>query len=161
MDFYQTGNSYTNSLAISKSTETVLFRLGFSYLDSKGIVENSGLKRYNISVNIDQNITDKFSVQAYINYINQENSGISYLSDAPMNVNNVRFLAPNIDQATLAPGYDLTTGEEMVVGGIYSQNPWFVVNKLQNDLGRKRLITSVSLKYQFYKLAICTGKGWV
>lgn len=149
MDFYQTGNSFTNSLAISKSTETGAFRLGMSYLDNTGIVENSGLKRYNVSLNLDQNITDKFSLQVYVNYINQQNSGISYLSDAPMNVNNVRFLAPNIDQATLAPGYDLTTGEEMVVGGIYSQNPWFVVNKLQNDLGRKRLISSISLKYQF------------
>jgi len=145
--FYQTGNSFTNTIALTKSTESGSFRIGLTYLNNTGIVPNSGLKRYSVSLNADQNITDKLLVQAYINYINQDNENISYLSDAPMNVNNVRFLATNIDEATLAPGYDLTTGLEAVVGGIYSQNPWFVVNKMQNNAGRKRLISSVSLKY--------------
>ncbi|MBG9374899.1 SusC/RagA family TonB-linked outer membrane protein [Panacibacter sp. DH6] len=148
-NFYQTGNSLTNSIALSKSSETGSFRIGLTYLNNTGIVRNSGLKRYSISLNADQNITEKLSVQAYINFINQESENIAALSDAPMNVNNVRFLAPNIDQATLAPGYDLTTGLETVVGGIYSQNPWFVVNKSQNNIGRKRMISSVALKYNF------------
>lgn len=156
-NFYQTGNSFTNTLSISKSTESGAFRLGMSYLDNSGIVRNTGLNRYNISLNLDQNITDKLSVQAFVNYINQENQNISYLSDAPMNVNNVRFLAPNIDQATLAPGYD-AAGLEMVVGGIYSQNPWFVVNKLDNDTERKRLITALTLKYNFTSWLYAMGR---
>lgn len=145
--FYQTGNSITHSVALSKSTETGAFRLGATYLDNSGIVRNSGLKRYSFNLNIDQNITDRLSLQAFANYVDQSSRNVSYLSDAPMNVNNLRFLATNIDQATLAPGYDLTTGLEAVVGGIYSQNPWFVVNKLKNDIGRKRITTSLSLKY--------------
>nr|HPZ89722.1 TonB-dependent receptor plug domain-containing protein [Flavihumibacter sp.] len=147
--FYQTGNSLTNTISLSKSSETGTFRIGLSYLNNTGIVRNSGLKRYSVSLNADQNITDKLSVFTFINFINQDVSGIAYLSDAPMNVNNVRFLAPNINQASLAPGYDPATGEEMVVGGIYSQNPWFVVNKLQNTTGRNRLVSTVGLKYKF------------
>jgi TonB-linked SusC/RagA family outer membrane protein len=145
--FYQTGNSLTHTLSVTKSDEKGSYRLGLTYLDNSGIVQNSGLKRYSFSFNADQNITDKFSIQAYANYIDQSNLNISYLSDFPMNVNNVRFLATNIDQASLAPGYDPVTGLEAVVGGIFSQNPWFVVNKLQNNLYRKRLISSISLKY--------------
>lgn len=149
--FFQTGGSVTNTISLTKSTETGAYRLGITHLDNNGIVRNSGLGRYSFSLNADQNITDKLSAQVFVNYIDQKNKNIGYLSDAPMNVNNVRFLAPNIDQATLAPGYDLVTGNEMVVGGIYSQNPWFVVNRLQNDYLRKRIITSLSLKYQFTK----------
>ncbi len=146
--FYQTGNSLTNTVAISRSGEAGAFRLGLSYLNNNGIVRNSGLKRYNISLNADQNITDKFSVQAYANFINQEVEGISYLSDAPMNVNNVRFLATNINQATLAPGYNPVDGTEAIVGNIYATNPWFVVNKLQNNTNRQRLVSSLGAKYK-------------
>jgi TonB-linked SusC/RagA family outer membrane protein len=149
--FYKTGNTFTNSVSLSKSSETGSFRLGFTRLDNNGIVKNSGLKRYSFTVNADQNITEKFSVQAFANYIDQTNENVTYLSDAPMNVNNLRFLATNIDQATLAPGYDPVTGLEAVVGGIFSQNPYFIVNKLQNNLYRKRFISSLSLKYNFTK----------
>lgn len=156
--FYQTGNSFTHSVALSKSTETGAFRLGATYLDNTGIVRNSGLKRYSFNLNIDQNITDKLSIQVFANYIDQSSKNVSYLSDAPMNVNNLRFLATNINQATLAPGFDPVTGEEMVVGGIYSQNPWFVVNKLKNDIGRKRITTSLSLKYQLTSWLYAQGR---
>ena len=75
-----------------------------------------------------------------------------------MNVNNLRFLAPNIDQATLAPGFDPVTGQEMVVGGIYSQNPWFVVNKLKNEIGRKRIVAALSLKYNITSWLYAQGR---
>jgi TonB-linked SusC/RagA family outer membrane protein len=149
--FYETGKTFTNSVSLSKSSETGSFRLGVTRLDNNGIVHNSGLKRYSFTINADQNITDKLTAQVFANYIDQTNENVTYLSDAPMNVNNLKFLATNIDQATLAPGYDLTTGLESVVGGIFSQNPYFVVNKLQNNLYRRRLISSVGLKYNFTK----------
>jgi TonB-linked SusC/RagA family outer membrane protein len=149
--FYQTGSTWTNSLSLTKSSETGSIRLGLTHLNNDGIVRNSGLKRYSFSLNADQNITDKLVATVFANYIVQDNENMTALSDAPMNVNNLRFLATNIDQATLAPGYDLTTGQEAVVGGIFSQNPWFVVNKFQNNLDRKRFISSVSLKYNFTK----------
>lgn len=150
-NFYETGKTWTNSVSLTKSTESGSFRLGLTRLDNNGIVKNSGLKRYSFTLNADQNITDKLSTQVFANYIDQQNLNVTYLSDFPMNVNNVRFLATNIDQATLAPGYDPVTGQEAIVGGIFSQNPWFVVNKLKNDLSRKRLISSLSLKYNFTK----------
>lgn len=150
-NFYQTGKTFTNSVSLTKSTETGSFRLGLTHMDNDGIVRNSGLKRYSFSLNADQNITDKLSTQVFANYIDQSNINVTYLSDFPMNVNNVRFLATNIDQATLAPGYDPLTGEEALVGGIFSQNPWFVVNRLKNDLYRRRLISSLALKYNFTK----------
>jgi len=149
--FYQTGNSFTHSVGITSSTESGSYRVGLTYLDNQGIVRKTGLDRYSFSLNADQNITDRFSVKAYINYIDQRNKNIGSLSDAPMNVNNIRFLAANLDEAWLAPGYDMTTGLETVVGGIYSQNPWFVVNKQQNDYSRQRFIGALTAKYDFTK----------
>lgn len=156
--FHQTGNSFTHTLALTRSTESGSFRLGGTYLDNTSIVRNSGLKRYSFNLNMDQNITDRLSLQLFANYIDQTSKNVSYLSDAPMNVNNLRFLATNIDQATLAPGFDPVTGQEMVVGGIYSQNPWFVVNKLKNDIGRKRIVTSLSLKYNLTSWLYAQGR---
>jgi hypothetical protein len=72
------------------------------------------------------------------------------LSDGPMNANNGQFLATNIDERILAPGYNTTTGREIIFSDDeYVTNPYFVVNQFVNDVTRKRLISMLSTKYQF------------
>jgi hypothetical protein len=74
------------------------------------------------------------------------------LSDGPLNANNGLFLATNIDQKTLFPGYDPITGDEIQFSDDeYVSNPWFVVNQLENNVGRKRFTTATTLKYNFEK----------
>jgi hypothetical protein len=80
---------------------------------------------------------------------------VPYLSDGPLNANNGLFLAGNIDQAILAPGYDPATGNEIQFSDDeYVSNPWFVVNQLVNDVGRKRFTSSSSVKYNFEKWTV-------
>lgn len=147
-NFYQTGPSLTNTVAIAKGGNNGSFRLSFSNLDNKSIVRNSGLKRNTINLNVDQNITDRLSLKFVANYVDEQSKNRAQLSDGPMNANNGQFLATNIDQNILNPGYDPATGNEIQFSDDeYVTNPWFVVNQYVNNLGRKRLISSGSLKY--------------
>jgi TonB-linked SusC/RagA family outer membrane protein len=147
-NFYRAGPSFTNTVALSKGGENGSFRLSVSHLDNKSIIRNSGLKRNTINLNIDQNITDKLSVKFVANYIDEQSKNRPQLSDGPLNANNGLFLATNIDQNILAPGYDPVTGNEIQFSDDeYVSNPWFVVNQYVNNIGRKRLITSGSVKY--------------
>lgn len=148
--FYRTGPSITNTVAIAKGTNNGSFRLSFSNLDNESIVRNSGLNRNTINLNIDQNITTRLSLKFMANYVDEKSRNRAQLSDGPMNPNNGLFLATNIDQSILAPGYDPATGNEIQFSDDeYVTNPWFVVNQYVNNLGRKRLISSGALKYNF------------
>ena len=83
------------------------------------------------------------------NYIVQGTTNPPNLSDGPGNPNNGLFLAPNIKLSTLAPGYDANGREIVFSDDNFVTNPWFAVNKWVNQLDRKRLIASVSAKYNF------------
>ncbi|GAA5220096.1 SusC/RagA family TonB-linked outer membrane protein [Membranihabitans marinus] len=148
--FYRTGTSITNSLAISKGGEDGAFRLSFSNLDNASIVDNSGLDRISINLNVDQNIGEKFSVSVLANYIDQDYNNRPKLSDGPLNPNNGIFLAPNIDQTILDPGFNPDNGYEIRWSDDeYVTNPYFVTNQFKSEIGRKRLLSAVSAKYDF------------
>jgi TonB-linked SusC/RagA family outer membrane protein len=147
-NFYRTGSSFTNTVSVSKGGENGSFRISASNLDNNSIVRNSGLDRKTFNLNVEQKITSKLSINAVVNYVDEESKNRAQLSDGPMNANNGQFLATNIDERILAPGYNTTTGFETRFGDDeYVTNPWFVVNQYVNNIGRKRLISSLSTRY--------------
>jgi TonB-linked SusC/RagA family outer membrane protein len=147
--FYRTGYTNTNTVAFNSGGETGGFRLSLSNLDNKGIIRNSGLSRKTINLTANQNITDKLSINVVANYISETSNLKPNLSDGPMNANNIQYLAANENQAALNPGYD-SNGNELRWGNDpYVTNPYFVVNKFVNNIGRERLISSMVAKYNF------------
>ena len=149
-NFYRNGPSLTNTISLAKGGESGSFRLSVSNLGTDGVMRNNSLKRNTINLNAQQDITSKFSVSVFATYLEQNSKGIPFMSDGPLNANNGYFLANNIDQSVLNPGYDLVTGNEVQFSDDeYVSNPWFVVNQFVNDLGRKRLTAATTFKYQF------------
>lgn len=149
-NFYRVGSTFTNTVSVTKGGDNGSFRLSASNLDNKSILPNSGLGRKTFSLTIDQNITPKLSVSVLANYIDEKVKNKPILSDGPMNANNGQFLATNIDQRTLAPGFDPVTGREIIFGNDeYVTNPYFVTSQFVNNVDRKRLISMLSTRYQF------------
>ena len=158
-NFYRTGPSFTNTVSVTKGTDAGSFRLSLSNLDNQSIVRNSGITRKTVNLNIDQKITSKLSVSLMANYIDQKDKNRTYLSDGPLNANNGQFLASNIDERILAPGYDPVTGFEIEpFDDIYVTNPYFVVNQLVNNQDRKRLISAVTSRYNFTDWLYAQGR---
>ncbi len=158
-NFYRTGPSLTNSVALSKGGADGSFRLSMSNLNGDAIIRNSGLRRSTVNLNVTQNITSKLTADVVVNYIDQLAKNVPYLSDGPLNANNGLFLANNIDEKILAPGYDPATGfETQFSDDEYVSNPYFVVNQLRNDVGRKRFITSGKLKYNITSWLYAQGR---
>ncbi len=149
-NFYRTGTNFTNTVSVSKGGDNGSFRLSLSNLGNQSIIDNSGLTRKTINLSVDQNITSKLSISAMANYIDEKIKNKPILSDGPMNANNGMFLATNIDERILAPGFDPNTGREIVFSDDeYVTNPYFVTNQFINNVNRKRLISMLSTKYQF------------
>ncbi len=147
-NFYRAGPSLTNTISVSGGTDRGTYRISMSNLDNKSIIPNSGISRKTINLSLDQKVTDKLTVTIAANYLDQKDNNRPNLSDGPLNANNGQFLATNIDQKILAPGFVSGSGAEVVFSDdIYVTNPYFVINQFVNDIDRKRFITSMSVKY--------------
>ena len=157
--FYRTGTSLTNTLSFSGGNDRGSFRLSASNLDNKSIIRNSGIDRMTFNFNGEQKITDKLTANVIVNFVDEQSTARPQLSDGPMNANNFQFLATNVDNKIFAPGYDPTTGfETQFSDDEYVSNSWFVVNQYVNNLGRKRWISSGSLKYSFTDWLYAQGR---
>ena len=128
--FYQTGETYTNTIAISHSDERGSTRFSVTNLDNLDIVPNSTLKRNSFGLNSSRRYGDKFSVDVNMKYILEDQEGNPRLSDSPGNGNfAVNLFAPTVDvndmlgEGGLGRNADLT--EFRISDNTYSQNPWF------------------------------------
>jgi TonB-linked SusC/RagA family outer membrane protein len=158
-NFYRTAPAFTNTVSVGGGTEKSSFRLSASSLNAQSIVPNSGLTRKTFNLNADQKIGEKLDIKVLVNYVDEQNQNKPQLSDGPNNANNGLFLAPNIDERIIAPGYDPLTGNEIQFSDdTYVTNPYFVTKKYINNINRKRLISAVTARYEFSKWLYAQGR---
>jgi TonB-linked SusC/RagA family outer membrane protein len=159
-NFYRTGSSFTNTVSVSGGGDRGVFRLSMSSLDNKSIVRNSGLDRKTVNLTLDQKVNDRLTIKVLANYIDEQQKNKPQLSDGPMNANNGIFLANNINEDILKPGFDPNAkGREVVFSDdIFVSNPWFVVNQYVNNVNRKRLISAVTARYELTSWLYAQGR---
>ncbi|WP_353186387.1 SusC/RagA family TonB-linked outer membrane protein [Parapedobacter lycopersici] len=159
-NFYNTGSTFSNTLALVGGNESVNFRFSAANVDNEGIVPNNSLnmKTFNLSVNA--NLADKISFEGRAQYGIQENKNRPRPGDFDRNVNTgVQVVANSIDVRTLAPGFDPATGNEFVWSDyIYVTNPYFVINKVRNGDTRKRFMGSFVARYHFTDYLYASGR---
>jgi TonB-linked SusC/RagA family outer membrane protein len=158
IDFYRVAPSYTNTASFTGGNETGNFRLSASNLRANSMVPNSYLDRKTFNFNGSQQVTPKLNVNIVANYVIEDSKNRSGLSDGPGNPNNVQFLAPNQDQATLAPGVDPSGKELTFTDDSYVTNPYFAANNFISNVNRTRLITALSAKYDLTKWLYLQGR---
>ncbi|PSL25367.1 SusC/RagA family TonB-linked outer membrane protein [Chitinophaga ginsengisoli] len=150
--FYRTGPTFTNTLSVSGGGDKGVFRVSASSMDNHSILRNSGLKRKTFNLNLEQNLTTKLKVSALVNYIDDRSQNRPQLSDGPLNANNGLFLATNIDEDLMKPGYNPdNNGREVVwTDDNFVTNPWFVVNQFINNIDRRRWISALTVRYDLF-----------
>ncbi|SDG61123.1 SusC/RagA family TonB-linked outer membrane protein [Chitinophaga filiformis] len=150
--FYRTGPTFTNTLSVSGGGDRGVFRVSASSMDNHSILRNSGLKRKTFNLNLEQNLTTKLKVSALVNYIDDRSQNRPQLSDGPLNANNGIFLATNINEDIMKPGYNPdNNGREVVwTDDNFVTNPWFVVNQYINNIDRRRWISALTVRYDLF-----------
>lgn len=149
--FYRTAPVFTNTLSLSHGGKRSSVHLSAADLYQESIIRNSNLRRKTINLYSNYELTDRLSIVFNGNYIHEYNKNRSYLSDGPLNSNyGIAALATNIDQAILAPGYNLNTGAEVPWNSDeYKTNPYFTLNRQEDYASRNRFISSAAAKYMF------------
>lgn len=170
--FFETGNSWTNTLALSGGGENQTFRFSVTDLQSNSIVPNSGFDRTNITLSTNAKYFDKLTLDAKIMYSHEEAKNRPRLSDSPSNaIQSVWYIPNNVDvdsywgqdekPGAIPEGLDpqmytiygqggnpRTPGMEWLpASNNWGQNPWWVTQVEINSDVRDRVIGSAGLRY--------------
>jgi TonB-linked SusC/RagA family outer membrane protein len=159
-EFYETGSTFTNTLAISGgSGDATTFRMSFGNLRNSSVYPNSKYNRTNVNLDLGYKLSEKWTGQANISYIKEVGKNRSNLSDAPGNGNfAILFLPPNVKAGYLSPGYNATGNETQFNDNAYNTNPYFAAAKFQNNTSRDRILGMASLRYSPVKWLYVQGR---
>lgn len=75
LTFFETGQTYTNSIDISGGNDLATFRFGYTNLSQKSIMPNGRLQKNNFNFSGTYNILDNVKIIASANYVNTTGKG--------------------------------------------------------------------------------------
>lgn len=150
-DFFDTGTSFTNTVAVSGGNEDGNFRLSFSNTKSNSIVPNSSYNSKILNLGLNHNFTEKLSIQLNANYSNDHNKNPPVVGQQESNINSTLYtMANSIDIKNLKNNYQTPEGNELTISRFLPRtNPYWLVNKREENSRRDRLFGNASVRYEF------------
>jgi len=151
-EFYETGTTLTNNIAIAGSNDKGNFRISYTNLKQTGIVPNTDQKRDNISINTGYKFTDKLSFNTVVNYIgiNSKNrTVIGYGNESPVYtwIWEGRQVRTDKMRDYWFKGYEGI--QPFTYNFAFNDNPYFGAYENLNGFSKSRVIGNVSINYQF------------
>ena len=147
-DFFRKGNSISNTVSISGSDEKTNFRLSYGKTTSEDIVPNSNLKRDNISLNLNYNISDKWKFATVATYTKSasDNTPVSgYGSQGIMY--NLLWNHTNVDLDWLKDYWIVKDVRQNSMFG-WGDNPFKIAYENINAFKKVRIFGNISSTYQ-------------
>lgn len=163
-DFFETGITYSNNLALSASNDRGDFRLSYTNLYSTGVLPNVDLKRNTISVNSGYKFTDKFTAKASVSYINSISSNRPSMGYGPENpMYTFTWFGRQVDTNSLRDywqrGYEGIKQFHFNSG--WNDNPFFTMYENTNGYDKNRMYGNVSLSYDILENLKLTARSGI
>ena len=160
-EFYNTGTSYTNTIAVSGGNASTSYRASFSNLDVKGISPDNSYHKKIFNLGLNSKVTDKLTLQTNINYTHEENNnpplvgtqGIgfsSFLHRVPLTI-----AIPTLKEHAVGPDGSLLSTNPF---NALLTNPYYLIGRMFNYTKRDRFLGTVSLRYDFTKWLYLQGR---
>lgn len=152
-NFYQTGTTYTNNIAMAGSNELGDFRLSYTNLDQKGIIPNTDLSRHTFAMNGGYHLTNKLDVRASVNYIKSNSDNRPNLSYGTENIIYLLngWLGRQIDVSKMKDYWmaGMEDRQQFNYNYNYHDNPYFNLYENTNGLKDNRLFGNITVNYKF------------
>ncbi|ALL06838.1 SusC/RagA family TonB-linked outer membrane protein [Pedobacter sp. PACM 27299] len=141
-DFYETGSTYTNNLAITGKNESGNYRLSYTNLKNQGIVPNTDLSRNTLNLAATYVLHPKVKISTNFGYVNNKSDNrpsayresvtqMLYSMPPNMNINDLRnYWKPGRENLEQFSPDD-------------SDNPFFVAYQHTNGYDRNRITGNV------------------
>lgn len=151
-NYYQTGSTYTNSLAFVGGSEGINYRFSLADLNSKGILPGTTYDRKTFNLALNAKLNSKLSVEALAQYNIETGHNRTGAGDALGNPNWTPLeVANTVDIRWLNPGYDASGKEIVWNDASIASNGYFVINKFKEDDVKDRFIGQGSVIYTAMK----------
>ncbi|MFI8378546.1 SusC/RagA family TonB-linked outer membrane protein [Leeuwenhoekiella sp. NPDC079379] len=151
-DFFRTGMTYQNNIAISNTGDSGSARLSYSNLRNEGILPNTDLKRDGLAVSLDQKLTDKLTVNTFVNYINTRSGNRPNLGYGYENVlYGFNWTGRQTDIGALKNYWQAgqVGRQHFDINYLWLTNPYLTLNENTNSFIKNRLLGNVSATYAF------------
>tara|TARA_R110002012_G_scaffold263456_2_gene446503 strand:- start:168274 stop:171477 length:3204 start_codon:yes stop_codon:yes gene_type:complete len=151
-DFYNTGSTFINNIAISSGFDKGNYRLSFTDLRSESIIPGVNLDRQTLSARLGFAPTDKLKINAAVNYINSQSDNRPSNGYGSENVNYAlvgwgpRSADINSLRNYWQPG--LEGLQQYSFNYTFFDNPFFTLLENTNSFNRDRVFGNISANYQ-------------
>jgi len=149
-DFFETGVTYQDNIAISSGWEQGSARLSYSSLRNEGILPNTDLKRDGISISLDQELSEDFRFNTFLNYINTRSDNRPNLGYGYENVMyGFNWTGRQTNISSLKDYWQ--AGQEGVqhydFNYLWLTNPYLTLYENTNSFSKNRILGNVSVTY--------------
>jgi TonB-linked SusC/RagA family outer membrane protein len=148
-DFFRTGVTLNNGVALASSGEKYDFRLSYNNLHQTGVVPNSSQGRNSFLLNGTYRVTPKLTVTTLANYIKDDAGNLpgAYGKRATSTMLQFTWFGRQVDVNQLK-NYRDANGNTFNWNNSYYSNPYFIA--YENTVGqyKNRFIGSVELNYK-------------
>lgn len=151
-NFYQTGSTFTNTLAFTGGTEAINYRFSASDLNSKSVLPNTDYNRKTGNLSLNSKLGKRINLEALAQYNVENAHNRATAGDALGNPNWTPYMIANTaDIRWLKPGYDVNGNEIAWNDASIASNSYFVVNKFKENDIKNRFIGQAGLTYEIVK----------
>jgi TonB-linked SusC/RagA family outer membrane protein len=151
-NFYQTGSTFTNTLAFTGGTEAINYRFSASDLYSKSVLPNTNYDRKTGNLSINSKLGKRINLEALAQYNIEKANNRTTAGDALGNPNWTPYMIANTaDIRWLKPGYDANGNEIAWNDASIASNSYFVTNKFKENDTKNRFIGQAGLTYEIVK----------
>jgi TonB-linked SusC/RagA family outer membrane protein len=157
-NFYQTGSTFTNSIAFAGGNENTTYRLSAADLNSNGILPGTNYNRKTLNLAVTGKLSPKITIEALAQYNLETGHNRTGAGDALGNPNWTPLeIANTADVRWLKPGYDSLGNEQIWNDAAIASNGYFVINKYKENDTKNRFIGQVSISYELLKNLVLKG----
>jgi TonB-linked SusC/RagA family outer membrane protein len=166
-DFYETGLAQSNNISLSAGSDDASFRMSIGNSDERGMVYNTDLKKFNVSLNGNVKLGEKLTGGVTMNYFNDKSNNINiggYDNENPAqqfiwSARNVKFTdlkdwrnLPLAAEGTPAEGTPINWNTN------FQNNPYWILDTNTNTYDRDRVTGAAFMGYQLSNSISASGK---
>ena len=154
-DFFQTGQTISNSLSLDGGNENGSARISVTQMKNKWIIPNTGFERLNAALSVNQKLSPKLKISGRANYSNKKSDNLPMSGYNNQSLMYFLILGPSPNyQASWYKPYWEPGLENLVQKNSFNpgpDNPYMAMYEMLNTMSKNGLIGSVSANYEISK----------
>ena len=164
-DFFQTAMSLNNSIGITTGSDKVQTYFSYSNSQVEGVIPNNELDRHTVNLRIGTQISERFSTDAKVTYVHQENDHKVKSGEENAAVLNAYLMPRNVrledvKNYSTSDAFGQPTPQYWTSSSIYT-NPYWVTDLTNVSDKRDRVIGLLSATYKLTDWLKVMGRGSV